>query len=65
MIKFKYFYDSTRGTPSEDEVNKWLSENNITIINTSINNGCLAIFYKEEMTLKEMEDLEKVVRNFI
>ena len=50
MIKFKYFFDSTLGTPNENEVNKWLRENqNITIINTTINNGCLAIFYKEEI----------------
>ena len=48
MIKFKYFFDDTLGTPNENEVNKWLCENqNITIINTAINNGCLAIFYKE------------------
>jgi hypothetical protein len=58
MIKFKYFFDSASGTLNENEVNIWLQENNnITIINISINNGCLGVFYQENLTKEEREKL--------
>lgn len=48
-MKFKYFFDSSIGTPGEKQINEWLDKNkNIEIISVNIsNNGCLAVFYKE------------------
>jgi Fe-S cluster assembly iron-binding protein IscA len=59
-LKFKYFFDSGKGVPSENELNKFLEENNINEIKHSVmSGGCLGIFYKEDLDAKYLKEVKK------
>lgn len=60
VLKFKYFFDAQHGIPGEENINKFLAENNIDKIEHAIlHNGCLGIFYKENLNSDYLNEVGK------